>query len=305
MSFKFLEASVSDSIRPLEKDTRGIWFTYENDLFARTDRYYSQGYSFEFKHPVLKKSPVSKLLLKQLDSGKSVYGIAFRQDVYTPKSIRNTSLDSTDRPYAANVFLSQTLVSTGFSNRITTSIDVGFIGPIAFGEQQQKFIHKHTNNAEPIGWENQVVNGLIANYNLRLEHGFILTKWLDVFGDIGGKAGLLHTNATGGLIVRAGKKRDNLIHRLPKPQPNWELYTTINGTANYVVYNAVLQGLPWQHNPHVLQANKIEHLVYKLNAGLTLTVKNVSFTYVQVFITPEIKGGWQHSWGSCNIIFLF
>jgi hypothetical protein len=56
---------------------------------------------------------------------------------------------------------------------------------------------------------------------------------------------------------------------------------------------------------HVLQADKLERFVYKLNAGITFSVKRVSLTYSNTFITPEFKGGLAHGWGSCNLVMLF
>lgn len=303
--FQKLKAQDIDSLKHSAKDKRSFLFTYENDLFSGSDRYYTQGIVLEFKHPAFKKSLLSKLLLDLNDSRNSVYGLTLRQDVFTPKSIRNASLDSADRPYASTIFLSQTLVSKSFTDKLSTSLDLGFIGPIAFGEQEQKFIHAHTNNAAPLGWENQVPNSFIANYNLWIERGFFISKWFDVFGELGGKAGLLNTNGSGGILIRMGKKRNYLPQHHLKPMPKFELYTTANGTASYVFYNTALQGLPWKYNIHVLSPNQIERIVYKLTTSITVSIKKVSFTYSQAFLTPEIKGGLHHSWGSCNFMFLF
>jgi len=299
-----VRAQVNDSLKRFEDYKRSFHYTYENDLFTSTDRYYTQGSFIELRHPVFGRSPISKLLLKLYHSKNSMYGLAFRQDVFTPKSILNKTLDSTDRPYAGAIYFSQTSVSQGRWAKLSASIDVGVIGPAAVGEEQQKFIHKHTRNDEPIGWENQVANSFMVNYNLFYEKGGLLLPWIDIIGQAGLKAGVLNTNGTLGLLTRFGKKR-SYFGSTKQRQQSWELYGSVGGTATYVYHNGVLQGVPWAKSVHVLQADKIERLVYKLNAGITFSIKRLSLTYSNAFISPEIKEGLAHAWGSCNIVVLF
>jgi lipid A 3-O-deacylase len=280
-------------------------YMYENDLFTGTDRYYTQGSIVEFMHPVLKRSPLSKLLLRVVHLQQEENFISFRQDVFTPKSIRNKMLDSTDRPYAGTFFFSQKVISRRHHATLTTSLDLGCIGPSALGEQMQKFIHAHTNNAEPIGWENQVANSFIANYNLWYEYNIGGLKWINLAAEAGGKAGILYTNASAGLTLRIGKMRQHFVVYKPRPIPKWELYGTIGGNATYVYHNAVIQGVPWSKSVHVLSADKIERIVYKLNAAITFSFKRISLIYTSSFISPEIKGGLPHGWGGINFVYRF
>lgn len=289
----------------LKSDKRSFHYTYDNDLFAGSDRYYTQGSIVEIRHPALRKWPLSKLLHKIAPGNNMVYCLSFRQDVFTPKSIRNKVLDSTDRPYAGTFFFSQKVISQWFWSKLTASVDIGCIGPAALGEEMQKFIHKHTNNAEPIGWENQVANSFAANFNVWFEQGLYESKWFDLIGEAGGKAGVTNVNGSVGLMIRAGRKQEYFPGLNKSPNSKWECYTTFNGTATYVYHNAVLQGVPWKNSTYVLARDKIERFVYRLDAGLTFSLKNISLTYTQSFLTPEFKGGWHHSWGGCNIVYRF
>lgn len=291
----------------LQKAHRGgvFHYMYENDLFTGTDRYYTQGSVVELCHPLFAKSPLSKVLINLQRRKRAQNYISFRQDVFTPKSILNKVLDSTDRPYAGTFFFSQKLVSKRWGSNLTTSIDLGCLGPAALSEQMQKFIHAHTRNAAPIGWENQVANSFIANYNLLYEHGFLLNKWFNIFGELGAKAGMLYTNASTGILLRFGKMNSYVWMHKPRAFSKWELYGTLNGIATYVQYNAVLQGLPWVKSVHVLSANKIERLLYKLEATVSVSYEQWSLIYSTSFITPEFKGGLPHGWGGCNIIYRF
>src|ERR1041385_3020443 len=184
-------------------------YMYENDLFTGTDRYYTQGSIVEMMHPSFGKSPIAKLFLKIVNGRKVEHLISFRQDVFTPKSILNKTLDSTDRPYAGTFFFSQKVLIKHQGFNISQSLDLGCMGPSALGEQMQKFIHAHTNNAAPIGWENQVANSFIANYDLWIEQSILKPGWFEMMFVYGGKAGVLYTNASGGLKMRFGKMNSN------------------------------------------------------------------------------------------------
>jgi lipid A 3-O-deacylase len=283
---------------------RSFHYTYDNDMFSGTDRYYTQGSTVELRHPMFRRSPLSKVLL-YLSGRQTEHAISFKQDVFTPRSIRNEFLDTTDRPYAGSFFFSQKAISTNDRSKLTSSVDIGCIGPVALGEEMQKFIHRYGGNVAPLGWENQVANSFIANYNVCWESAFFSSKWFDIIGELGGKAGALYTNGSGGLMIRAGKKNPYFAALDQKSPPAWELYTTLNGTATYVLHNAMLQGVPWTKSKHVFTKTQIERWVYKLDAGLTFSIKNISLSYTQSFITPEFKGGWHHSWGGGNIVYRF
>ncbi len=279
---------------------------YENDLFIGEDQYYTQGSIVEFMHPVFGRSPLAKILLKVSNGSFADHLISFRQDVFTPSSIRNRTLDTTDRPYAGSFFLSQKCISHGIGFRLTSSIDIGLMGPGALGEQMQKTIHKYTNNAEPLGWENQVANSFIANYNLWGQLPIVDTHFFTLIAEAGGKAGILYTNAGGGLMIRLGKMP--LFGRYIKQSRwdhKWDLFATLNGTATYVQYNAVLQGVPWTKSVHVLTKEKIERMLYKMEFSLNFSIKRVSFIYTTTFITPEIKEGMPHGWGGINFVYRF
>jgi lipid A 3-O-deacylase len=280
-------------------------YMYENDLFTGTDRYYTQGSVVEFMHPSLERSPISKLLIKIYHPQDVDHFIYFRQDVFTPKSILNKTLDSTDRPYAGSFYFTQKAVSKNHFANLTTSLDIGILGPAALGEQMQKFIHAHTRNAEPIGWENQVANTPIINYDLWYERALIIPRGFELMFQAGGKAGMLYTNAEAGLKIRFGKMNPYFLKLKPTQQAKWELFATASGTARYVQYNAVIEGVPWAKSIHVLTADKIERMVYKLDFSVNFFYKRLGLAYTSSFITPEFKGGLPHGWGGCNVYYRF
>src|SRR4051812_49418585 len=74
-------------------------FSYENDFFQATDRYYTQGIQAELVSPSLQHIPVMRLLIHP-HSGSATYGVAVQHAGYTPTSISSDDILHGDRPFA-------------------------------------------------------------------------------------------------------------------------------------------------------------------------------------------------------------
>src|SRR4051812_2266201 len=74
--------------------------SYENDFFASTDKYYTQGVNPELLSPWVKKFPLSKLLFHPCYSSVR-YGLGVEHDGYTPSDIAPSRILYGDRPFAA------------------------------------------------------------------------------------------------------------------------------------------------------------------------------------------------------------
>jgi len=156
--------SQKDTLRP----DSYIHFYYDNDFFSSTDRQYSQGIYIELITPVIKKSPVSKVLIP-LKNGVHYYGIRIEQDIFTPSNIGYDSIIAGERPYSGVLLLEHNLISINTMNkqRLNTSLDLGIIGPAAKAEEEQRAVHKMINNGLPLGWKYQIANDFVVNYNVK------------------------------------------------------------------------------------------------------------------------------------------
>src|SRR5688572_3917157 len=96
----------ADSLVHLRKADNYVKFTYDNDFFNATDRYYTQGVRASLIHPVLKISPVFYALVS-LKNSRQYFGLTLEQDVFTPKSIRYNggAVYNGERPFTAVFFL--------------------------------------------------------------------------------------------------------------------------------------------------------------------------------------------------------
>ncbi|HWY11058.1 MAG TPA: lipid A deacylase LpxR family protein [Bacteroidia bacterium] len=303
--------SQSDSIqKPLDKTNSYLSINYDNDFFSATDRYYTQGIYLEYIAPFWRKSPVSRILIPLNKRSQNYYGLAGRQDCFTPGSIRYDTLNYLDRPYAATMYLSQFLISIDNikKRRLTTKIDLGVIGRCAVCEEEQKGIHRALVNIQPLGWQYQIATDYMVNYSFALEQGLVSTKYfeLNALGDL--RAGTIYDDASLGLMIRTGFmagyfKQLTTIKNAAKNK--FQLYAFAKGKTKFVGYNATMEGGLFSKSIHTLPPSSITPYVLQGTWGVVLAYKRFSVEYTKVYISPEFLNGRYHGWGHCNITICF
>ncbi len=286
--------------------TNYLRFNYENDFFTSTDYYYSQGITVEYVNPCLKKNPINRLLLfSQHD--KSKYGISFNIFGYTPTTIESDEVLFNDRPFQANMAVKSFVVNIDSSKRqrIASSISVGIMGPAALGKEIQTFIHKQTGDAIPKGWQHQIKNDIILNYQLNYEKQILKAgNNLLLNGIAEAKAGTLHNKLSSGINFMAGSFSDPYSFSPTKKKVNFYLYG--QGLVSFVGYDATMQGgLFNRKSVHTISSNEIERLVFRADMGIMLNIKKVYLSYSQSYLSKEFKKGLNHSWGGLSLAVSF
>ncbi|MBC7426734.1 MAG: lipid A deacylase LpxR family protein [Bacteroidia bacterium] len=282
-----------------------IKFTYDNDFFSETDRYYTQGLRLDYTAQAIGKSPVSKLLFTIQPSTLKIYTLTFQQDGYTPRSISYKGLYAGERPYSGMFYLTHSLlsISTEKKQRFTTSLALGLIGPESMGEQEQKQIHHWLHNISPNGWQYQIHTDAIVNYNFMLEQGLITGKYADLLLSGEARVGTLFTDVAIGTQIRAGLLTDyfNVIG-LKRGKNNFQCYFTGKANIKAVGYNATLQGGVFNHSsPNVIPSSDVDRFVGQAKASVTVSYKRVVLEYQKVYLSREFKGGLPHGWGCASI----
>jgi lipid A 3-O-deacylase len=279
---------------------------YDNDVFSFTDRYYTQGIIATFIHPALKHSLVFYALPK-LAHSKNYFGITLEQDVFTPKSIRYDSgaVYKGERPYTALLYLSHTLNSLNAEKKILlqTRLDLGILGPQAKGEETQKAIHEAIDDAEPLGWQNQLSQDVMVNYSARFEKGIFTSRYFEFMGTTNARLGTIYTDAGAGLKVRCGIMDSNFSNPgISKNNRGLKLFAVLNGNLKVVGYNATLQGgLLSGNNIYVLPANSVSRFVAEASASVFLFWRRVGLEFGKYYVTPEFSGGIDHGWGRVGL----
>lgn len=286
---------------------RSVKLVYENDLFTHTDYYYTGGTFLGFNLPALRKFPAAKILAKLPHGHDESFGISAANLGYTPRSIKSDSILFGDRPFAATLYLGFDRISCNNEKqiRLSSRIDLGVIGPLAFGYESQKFIHAHTNNPEPHGWQFQIGNDVYFNYAMKLEKGLLKKKrFYDLVADGFVNAGTVYDNAGVGVKMMIGKMDDYFADKSPRNY--FQYYVFGRGEAKLVARDATLQGGFFNtSSAYVISPGNLERSVFLFEAGFAMSYKNLRLEFSNTAITPEFKNGWPHAWGSFGVEYSF
>ena len=287
-------------------DTRDSSYTrisYDNDLFRGTDRWYTQGIGIDVYSWKLRENPINSILLQLKSSDRDRFGIEFRTHGCTPASIISYNILVGDRPYAGVFSLGMVQVSQQKDRklRLTTKLELGMIGPAALGEETQTFIHKLTGSDLPLGWQFQIPNSPIINYNVRIERGpfFRLPKFIryDLYSQA--KLGTFHSNISGGLEFSLGR----LNNPIATMDHRFSFYLYGQSSATLVGYDASLMGGIIDRSGYHLKYSEIKPLVLRQKVGLAFGAPHFSFRFEFAFLSKEIKAGLPHSWGGVRLTF--
>lgn len=284
------------------RDSTYMRIAYDNDIFLKTDRWYTQGIGIDVYSYKLKRNPINALLFGLKNSDRDRFGIEFRTHGCTPSTILSDSVLTGDRPYSA-VFtfgFARTSQQSGNNVRLTSALQLGIIGPAAFGKEIQTGIHKLTGSDLPLGWQHQIKNAPIVNYSLRGQSdGPLLSRFFDLSGFCELQLGTFQTNLAGGIEMSIGQRNrssSKKFHRV-------EYYIYSQSSLKLVAYDASLMGGIINRDGYHLSYSEINFLVLKQHLGLVIAVPHVAFSFDFAFISEEIRTGLPHSWGGFRLTF--
>ncbi len=296
--FLFLQKANAQAIvnTSLERNTATntyARFNYSNDLFTATDFYLTQAFQFELAHPALGKIPIYKLLHAP-GKDNNVYGFSIEHNVYTPQDYKQTEIQYGDRPFAAAFMLNTFTIHTDSErkSRWSSRLSMGVLGPAAFGKGMQTYIHKHTGNAQPKGWDNQIKNDLVLNYELNYQKEIVqINNHLLVTADALARLGTLNTKANIGLTLMLGIFK-NPFAELNIAGKKFQLYAYDHLELNVLGYDATLQGgLLNRSSPYTISAAGVSRFVFQNNWGIVLQTGKIYLEYYQSYITKEFEQG--------------
>ena len=302
----------ADTLHPVSPG-RLLRYTYANDLFFRTDYYFTQGMTLTLVHPKLARLPVRHLLAAGPRGSTQQHGLTLRYDGFTPLRIQDAFIRVGDRPYATYLYASFFRVSTqpARQQRLTTALELGFIGPAAGGKQLQTAIHRVTGNAEPRGWDYQIRNAPIIGYRVAFEKRLLAAgRHAELLAAAEASLGTLYTYAGTGLHLRAGKFSPRFVSPvtpgLSQDDEPWQFYGEAALNGRLIGYDATLQGSPFtNHDPYTLAAGNVRRAVLRSSGGVVLAHGGLSFTATATWVSPEFAGGRSHRWGQLGVAVAF
>ncbi|MEO5563044.1 MAG: lipid A deacylase LpxR family protein [Chitinophagaceae bacterium] len=279
-----------------------IRFHYDNDYFTKTDDYYTQGMSLEYVHPGLQKFPLTRLLYKPKESHYK-YGISFDHYAYTPTTIRSDDILYGNRPFCASISFKTFLIATNEQKRqrIATTVIVGLMGPGAGGKEMQTTIHRWLGAITPHGWQHQVRNDVIADYQVNYEKQVLSHKNSILVNAVGkARIGLHQDNLKGGFNFMVGRFDDPYALQGKNKKLRCYLYGQL--VAGVTGYDATLQGgLFNRKSPYIISSNDMTRLTLQGDYGIVVRFSSMYLEYCQSFITKEFNTGHLHRWGGIRI----
>lgn len=279
-------------------------YYFDNDFFANNDYYYTLGQSFELVSPKLLKNPINYLFIK-LKNSEQKYGLSLEQVGFTPTDIGSNEILYDDRPYAAASMLKSFLVSTDTIHKtiFSSTLSFGIIGPFTSGKEIQTEIHKWLGKHIPLGWQYQIKNDLILNYEI--SHEKQLYRLNDLFAlnsNAKLRLGTMNTNVSGGLTTTFGKINSPFISI--KNKNDFQIYGYWQCFVTAVGYDASLQGgLFVKNSPYVITDQNMERFTFQKNFGIVFHYKKLYIEYYRSELSREFKTGETHKWGGFRVGF--
>ncbi len=303
--FSFLKAQPIDNGSTFRNISHNSYFRfhYDNDYFTKTDEYYTQGISLEYVYPSIKKMLLVKLLWKPYQTYPQ-YGVGLNLFAYTPTSIQSDSILYGDRPFDANISFKTFLIQFDDVHRqeVSTAFSIGIMGPAALGNEIQTGIHRWLKNPLPHGWQYQVQNDIIINYQLNYEKQLFSVRNNFLFNTTAAAAlGTLNDKLSGGFNFMAGSfnKRYSPVTRNKRKA---EYYLYGQSRIHLIGYDASMQGgLFNRKNPYTISGDHVARVTFQADAGIIVNFKNLCLSYTQSFLTKEFRTGKYHRWGGVSV----
>jgi lipid A 3-O-deacylase len=297
--------------------THAQWFdqgpvltvTEENDVIARTDRHYSQGFKISYLH---RDNSVPEWLKNCADSFPSwgytpeavKIGTQFGQSIYTPHDLDAPGIVTNDRPYAGWLYTGFIVQRRGLTdgNRPVLEnfqLDLGIVGCESLAEAAQDWTH----DDPPNGWDNQ----------LETEVGFAfkyMRAWLfspqrkgsrcfDFIPHVGFSLGNIDTSFRIGGTVRLGVNLPDdfgvqNVNSLATPEgglspsrenSRWGFYVFGSAEGSAVAYNQFIDGNMFRSSHDVSR----EPLVGELEGGAVFVMNHLEIGASIVWRTEEFE----------------
>ena len=235
-----LSAQKKDSI-----DYRQIGFlklNQANDLYTiwyQSDKYYTDGIDIEVAHRIFNNKVADAVLLGFKNTPYKDFSLSINQDIYTPENTELVEVDTTDRPYAGQLFFTYAKYSNQFwkGKKLISKFYIGVQGPAALAEEMQNGVHSLINNLEVKGWHNQLSNGLLLDYELEYMQLIPVSSpitELHYFGKI--RLGTVNSLLEAGLRFKLGRYTDSYMNFYgifnPKYQHNFTADDVVKMSAN-------------------------------------------------------------------------
>lgn len=320
-------------------------FGFENDLFANTDRFYTNGIKLNWISPELEwfedlhwikqdavlsnavKRFINLLPFSSEPKRQRQFSFSLGQKMFTPANISSYALQTNDRPYAGWLYGDIAFHSKTQKRLDTFELQAGLIGELSLAEQAQDLIHSMRDIDKANGWDNQLENELgiafIYDHKQRLIRRRDITSTLgyDAIVHAGGSVGNVFTNLNAGGEIRFGwNVPSDFGSALIRPAGNTNAPSDSqdpryqSGQDSFSLYFFAGTNARWVIRDIFLDGNTFSnsHSVDKESwvgewvLGGSMVLRKVKLSYAQVFRSKEFsQQNSGQSFGSISISYTY
>ena len=281
-------------------------FSFDNDVYFNTDKYYTNGFFFSLSGERNKLSKIENLLFP-FSFGKKYFTVSLYQKIFTPADFSTAEIKAGERPFAANLAAQYSLRNfSQFSKMILTErVSAGVIGKYAYGKEVQNGIHSLLPHSSDVpGWENQIPSGALFNYFLSAEKNLFTMDKIILNYSAWGIVGMPQTAAGINAHLLFSSFSGYFKNPFYFSYSSFDYQIDFTAGTLFKFYDGNLQG-NLLGKPAPYRIENITKLIFHADAGIRIKLRMFIWEARAYFITPEFPGGTNHLWGRIIIGYKF
>ena len=297
----------------------------ENDAyfepFIKSDEYYTAGHFISYLSPEFEAdSWINKIagFAHLYDTHFTRFAVSLNQELYTPDKKYNYNDRAVplrdDILFGAGLYANLSFLSRTRDFMEQFSLDIGLVGPKAFGKQVQNGVHRLTNNGEAKGWD---YHGLKSEILVNLHYGFIyrwvfIEDFFDVLPQFQISLGNAYTALNVGARFRVGYgiRNDFGLQKLKSRfaqnivDDGLKIYAVFGINGSIVGRDMFVEGNTGKNAPK--SGVKLNRFLYEIEFGAMIGWKYLSFGYIWSNESLRFKGqNGHHKYGSLRLEIMF
>ncbi len=300
-----LPAGAALAATPQQDTANIVTVQVENDavstLQGTSDQYYTSGLRLGWTSGTDEVPTALQTAANQIwGDGVQRVSLDLSQSIFTPRNTQSYNPPQNDRPYAAVLGLTGSLIHDTGDARTVLSVELGIVGPGAGGKTIQNGFHSIIGDTGNKGWgtglKNEPVFEITPSRTWRVPVTAYQGVSMDVLPTVTAGFGLLRNYILAGGVVRIGQGLDSDygVSRIQPGMSGTDAYTPTRPFVWYVFAGAdgqvvgtdvTLDGNNFQSSRHV--ATKWD--VGELEAGAAIIYQGVRVTYSQTWQTQEFR----------------
>ena len=319
LTYKGVNVQAQRAVFMQRADETVSGFDFANDIFFKTDKYFTHGTRIFTYNDFLKTTPLRWLNLKTTGAKTDYYqGVFLLSNLYTPRNLEDTGIIIGDRPYASYMLIGLSGISNNPTGRyrLTSEIAGGVMGNTALGKQIQSLGHLIPPNNPPKGWDKQLSNSFVVNYYVRADYLLAeIPRRLEGFVSAEANVGTLQLNTSLGGFIRLGLFDPYLRSIGPVTRRNvnykrisgYQFYIRAGQELKLVGYDGTMEGglIKQRQNQYVLEPRDVTRQEWNSHAALGWSLRNLFVEARGDFVTHQFRKGTDHRWGTLRVAFAF